>query len=212
MAKRPLFSSAPRLQIKINGNPVAYAVGLNMNMGVQLQPVSVIGAYSPVSYEPTLVNLVSGSMQIVKLLPGNVQTSRAGLSGAGSESILQNNNGNTAASSAISGNSVPEAHGLQRHLDPRFIMLSETFDITLKMTQVAGALHTGVRHTSVSSLTDSLQGDSSEQVQIQIEIRDCRLTGRSANLSLGQMLNETVNFEGLITNNTDYDADAEDSV
>lgn len=211
--KRPLFSSAPRIQIKINGNPVAYAVGFNMNMSVNVQPVRVLGAYSPVSYEPTLVNVVSGSMQILKLIPPNVQTGIKNLAGKGGASnILTNANDNTAAAAAVSGNSVPEVHALQRHLDPRFIMLSETFDITIRLTQVAGALHTGIRHTSVSSLVDSLQGENSEVIQTQIEARECRLVGRSANISLGQLLNETVQWEGLITSDSAIDGDAEDGI
>lgn len=211
--KKPLFSSAPRLQIKIGENPVAYAIGFNMNMSVNVQPVNVIGAYAPISYEPTLVNLVTGSMQIVKLIPVNVQTTIKDLSGkTDARSVLTNANQNTQANSAISGNAIPEAHALQRHLDPRFIMLSESFDITLRLTQVATSLHTGVKHTSVSTLIDDQQLENGgEKIRTQIEIKDCRLTGRSSGISLGQLMNETVQWEGLITNETSFDADPEDN-
>lgn len=211
--KKPLFSSAPRLQIKIGENPVAYAIGFNMNMSVNLQPVNVIGAYAPISYEPTLVNLVTGSMQIVKLIPVNVQTTIKDLSGkTDAKNVLTNANNNTQANSAISGNAIPEVHALQRHLDPRFIMLSESFDITLRLTQVATSLHTGVKHTSVSTLIDDQQLENGEEkIKTQIEIKDCRLTGRSSGISLGQLMNETVQWEGLITNETGFDADPEDN-
>ena len=64
----PLFTSAPRITMYIDSTPVAFAIGLNLNVSVDVRLVQVMGHYEAISAEPLLVGVVTGTMQIFKLI------------------------------------------------------------------------------------------------------------------------------------------------
>ena len=181
---KPLFTSAPRIKVKIDGLEIAYAIGLNINVGVDLKPVNIIGKFGAVSIEPTLYNVVTGTMQIVKMntrdqvynqslkLPGAKYNSVVGTGAIGSSAI-----GTMQLKDSVSefaNNSILTYKGLAAHLDPTKVLASETFDLELW-----------------------LKPDGATTEVLWMVINDTRLASRNANISMGQLVNEPVNFQAL---------------
>jgi hypothetical protein len=182
---KPLFTSAPRIKIYINGTAVAYAIGMNVNINVDLRPVQVMGKFGTLSIEPTMYNVVSGTMQIIKVnerkkmvpastIPGQVTKSYT-LDAAGKIVDVKD------ASTELGGNSLLSTNNLAKHLDPRTVLGSETFDLYLY-----------------------LKTDDTTEVPW-MKISDVRLSGRNTNISMGQLVNEPVNFQGLWASPVDED-------
>lgn len=171
--KTPVFLSAPRMYLKISqvndaGKTefvrVAYAIGLNLDVSVDLRPVRVCGNFEVINYEPVMYNVVRGSMQIYKLLAKK-----------GTQITV------TKEQQAADGktNSIKEYVNLSDHLDVKNVLLSRTFDIEIKVD------------------FQSEKGKPKQSMTLGT-IRDIRLTGRSLNFSMNQLLSETVTFEGLL--------------
>lgn len=93
------------------------------------------------------------------------------------------------------GNLLPnlQAGGdLSRHLNPELVLASETFDLSVQLANMSGAgVVTGVEH---------------------IRVQDCRLSSMSGGITVGQMLNETVGFEGLVMFDRSQLEDAADAI
>ena len=70
-SKMPTLLSAPRVYIKINSTIVAYAIGINVSIDVDVRPVPALGLFAPAAYEPVMYGVVTGNMQIVKLVNKN---------------------------------------------------------------------------------------------------------------------------------------------
>jgi len=191
MSLRPLFASAPRIKIRISNNLVGYALGFNINVSVDVQPVYVLGQYEPVSLEPTLYQPVTGTMQIVRLrnLSQNLnnpsgQLYQTAVDGTGKQTLVASNSAETAAS-----NSPLSQATLFKHLDPRTILFSQTFDIDLYMkvpVQDSNAANGQLIYSELPWMT----------------IKDCRIVSRNTNISMGQLVNEPLNFQGLLATPT----------
>jgi hypothetical protein len=203
---KPLFVSAPRLVIRFNDTNVAYAVGISIDVSVDVKPVFTLGNFGALSYEPTMYQPVRGSMQLLKLIPqanpGAGSPSEAGAAAATLGSDLSAGAGvpfqtgaqapynasdagwNALAAQAKSDNSLLKVDNTFRHLDPTTVLLSSSFDITMFLN---------VDHTLPT-------------IQF-MNITDCRLTGRSISMSMGQLLAEPVTFEGLLAQSSGFSAD-----
>jgi hypothetical protein len=187
MGIKPFFASAPRLKIKVGDVVLAYSIGINMNVSVDVRPVMVIGSYSPAIYEPVMYGVVSGSMQIVKMAGNEVQVTRkkAAKDQKKNDAVtdtLKDSDVLTSATKADANedNSIlkisPSAGkaALENHLNPAKVIMSETFDIILELELP------GLGHKTLMT------------------IKDCRLSGRSSNISMAQLTSEAVSFQGLL--------------
>ena len=198
--KLPLFASAPLCKIAITMDGVetviAYAVGLSVNVGINLQEIRVLGQYEVEAIEPLAMMPVTGSFQVIRLLTEATRgatlkkaTDEANslvrtkgevsdVKGLSKDAIITNSSVSDGGTGALTGSSE-----LAKHLDPRTILLSKSFDITIKMkTQKvkSGKEWTEADHTTM------------------MVIKDCRLSGASASLSPGALLTESVEFQGLL--------------
>jgi len=182
MSLRPLFSSAPRIKIRANGKLIGYAIGFSVNVSVDVQPVYVIGEYAPVALEPNLYRPVTGSMQIVRLRDLAAGGSQAG--------FVKNAKGETVASTdpTLAANNSPlDQKALFKHLEPQTILFSQTFDIDLYMKVPTSETAAGVLTTTEAHW---------------MTIKDCRIVSRNTNISMGQLVNEPLNFQGLLVSPT----------
>lgn len=190
----PSFVTAPRLRIKVADAVLAYAVGMDIRFPVQITPVTVVGEFRPVALEPVMIGPVSGTMQIVRLLSS--ETNQLKLT-APNETVNGNQEGinpqvapgDTAG--IAPSNSVLNQGNLFRHLDPSRILLSSTFDIEVYIWRQVN--QDGETPGSVNDLN---QGKL--VAELLMKVIDCRLTGRTTNIAMGQIVNEPVNFQGLL--------------
>lgn len=209
--KLPLFAAAPRLKILIGGLPVAYAVGLEVSVSTQLQEVRILGEFAIASIEPVMVAPVSGSFQIVRLMTAAGQAAVVAGADAISSSLTGNPDaaiGNKIAihnSVANSGTSNDFGQDLLfRHIDPRAVLYSQTFDIemSLKVPRITlGASATARSEPTATGGTDFLTTF--------LVIKDCRITSSSMNLSPAALLTQTMEFQGLLLQNTARPSGAE---
>jgi len=214
----PLFTSAPRIRLYINDKPAAYAIGFNVNIAIDIQPVQIIGQFASVSLEPIMYNVVTGTLQIIKLVSKTTQAFQAknidptdfaaaaftgGVADAAPQFATTAANGNTTQTSDINAvvgndsNSVLSLNGLSAHLDPNKVLLSRTFDMDLYLTiptaaAIAAAQATATENTKTAGLALSSW----------FRIQYCRLTSRNTNISAGQLINEPCNFQGLLATPT----------
>jgi hypothetical protein len=187
----PLFAAAPRLKIKVNGVDIAYAVGLNMNVSIDVVPVKILGQFEIASLEPSMYNPVTGTFRVIRLLNPATQTAMKTASESGRTSllgattVLNPSVTNTAASSSVLSQSF-----LHRHLDPTKVLISQTFDIELFL-KIPKMTLTG---NSVSAYT----GDLEESF---LKILDCRVVGMDGEIAPGRLLEEPLSFQGLLAIN-----------
>lgn len=193
----PLFATAPRLKIYIQNQPIAYALGFNINVSVEVQDVYVIGQYAPVSNEPTMYNLVTGTMQIQRLVSQTTQNQLNDLANASSQLTSQQGRravadyaniaqGGEATSAAGTSNSILAQGELTRHLDPTKVLTSQAFNIRVFMK--VPKIEAGNFASSNPILEEK------EWIQIQ----NCRITSETMNITMGQLVNIPVNFQGLL--------------
>lgn len=175
-----LFTTAPRCKIYINNKAVAYAIGFNFNISVTIQPVMVVGEVAPVALEQTMYNTVTGTMQIVRL-------KNAAVIGTGTAGT-------------------PLAQGeLFAHTDPSTVLLARGFSVQVYLRKATIAASQSIADAAATAgITDTSQ---TQKMAIQnglleeikwLEIQGCRITGRSTNISMGQLVNEPLNFQGLL--------------
>lgn len=191
----PAFATAPRIKLYINDQVVAYAIGFNINVSVDVQPVFVLGQYAPVSLEPTMYNIVSGTLQIVRLKHKDTLANQQKALSARSNSLYNdkeiasataatNSNSNseiltTEADKTKKTNSPLAQKELFKHLDPAQLLLSQSFNMDLYI-KVPNASGTGLEETKWMS------------------VQTCRIVSRNTNISMGQLVNEPLNFQGLL--------------
>jgi len=192
---KPLFATAPRIKIYVGDKIIAYAVGFNVSISVEVQPVYVLGQYAPIALEPTMYNIVSGTMQIVRLSAssrvgdttnaGQLDTSAARQATANESNLtLGGELNDTAATANNNTNSPLTQKQLFLHLDPSKLLLSETFDVHLYM-----------------KVPKSDGAGLEEKPWMKIE--NCRITSRNTNIAMGQIVNEPLSFQGLLAHGAD---------
>lgn len=202
--KLPLFASAPRCVIEIDGRTVAYAVGLSLNTSVNLQEVRILGEFAVQSIEPVAVLPASGSFQIVRILDSATFANQkesgkalaTNLSGnpatAGSEKAQDLVNAFNSGTSAAAGNDFGQAE-LLKHLDPRTALLSKSFDVKIKLrVPTAAAIATPPAANDSAGIAAALETTEF------ITIKDCRLTSSSMNIAPNQLLTMSLEFQGLL--------------
>lgn len=186
---QPLFVTAPRLKLYVNNNVIGYAVGFNINISIDVQPVYVIGQYAPVSLEPTMYNIVTGTMQIVRLNKTNRANSGSygTLNPAGtipSSNLFDAVTGELNSTTGAGVSNTPLAQSqLHMHVNPEQLLLSRAFDVKLYM-KVPNAANTGLEEKEW------------------FQISTCRITSRNTNITMGQIVNEPVSFQGLLATPT----------
>lgn len=195
----PFFMSGPRLLIKIDGQKVAYAVGLDLRVSRNVQVVNTLGSFASVALQATMYNGVSGSMQIVRLADSKSRTALR----TAAKRTEKADEGATEPVPALSGikegvtggagttNSVITAtENLKNHLDPASVLASSTFDI--EVWQLYPTTETKGADGKVAKLNN--QGVLVKHFTIQ----NCRLNSRSASISAGQLLTESFSFTGTL--------------
>ena len=196
MSQMPVFAAAPRLKLYIQNKPVAFAVGLNLNVSVEIQDVYVIGQYAPVTNEPLMYNLVTGTMQIMRLVPQTTQNTLNALADA--QVQMTNQSARRAVAdfaNTAQGGEVTAASGtdndiltnalLDSHLDPAQVLLSQAFNMRMFM--------------KVPRISGGSPDPASPLVEKEwMEIQGCRITSENINIAMGQITNVPLNFQGLL--------------
>ena len=197
----PLFASAPRVVISMGGTNIAMAIGINFNLSVDVQPVYAFGSYKAISIEPVFYNLVTGTIQIIRLANGkNRKLTDANSASVDALSPLSSSKGpidptsdNTLSRLVASdtddstANSVLGVANLHRHLDPSNVLASSLFDLVVKL-----------RVPTSDGVTSSV--DSTKTMTNWLKISGCRINARNVNITMGQIVNEPVSFTGLYVN------------
>jgi hypothetical protein len=210
--KKPLFASAPRLVIGIRNSDgvfkkIGYAIGLNINVSTTVQPIYILGDLAPAAYEPTQYQPVTGSFQIVRLQSNLQRQTRKTASQIlyDKTKIINKELIDTSVASAT-GNNVLYENNIWDHLNPVKILTSATFDIEIYMN------YTNYGHAisdaNVSTLANPVQSSGTVAAATSnastvslvkfMVLHDCRLTSRNVNIAQGQLVNEPLNFQGLL--------------
>jgi hypothetical protein len=189
---QPLFASAPRIKLYVGTNLVGYAIGFNFNVSVEVQPIFVLGSFEPVALEPTMYNTVTGTMQIMRLTTSATTATNLAASQLQQDAISGNGastagvyNANGAGQELLSTDGTgqsnnPLAQGqLFQHLTPSQLLLSQAFYMQMYM-KVPNATNSGLEEHAWMA------------------IQNCRITSRNTNISMGQLVNEPLNFQGLL--------------
>lgn len=194
MAQKPVFTTAPRLKLYADSRLVAYAVGFSFNVSLDVQPIYVFGSYRPIALERTMISIVTGTMQIQRLIsPGTSQdlVNKANVPDNTKDRVASGTLGAQTAFSDVTGtelagsnpgagasNVVLNQNNLFRHMDPDQILLSQTFDMQMNM--------------KVPTATNAIAEVGWMQIQ------KVRFVGRNVNISMGQIVNVPMNFRGLL--------------
>jgi hypothetical protein len=164
------------MKLYLNGQTLAYAVGFNVGISIDVQPVSIIGSHQPIALEPLMYNVVNGTLQILRLFSNRTATKAA----------VDTDNAQIKAPASViqeatkDGANSPLARSeLYKHLDPRNVLTSRSFDIDLY-----------VRVPGVDNASDN-------EVRW-MTIKDCRITSRNTNIAMGSLTNEPLTFQGIL--------------
>jgi hypothetical protein len=184
---RPTMISAPRVSIYLGNSPVAYAIGLSLNVGVSINPVYAIGSFEAISLEPVMYAPVSGVLQVIRLAtPNNRQDLVANAAAANKGGVGDSGSAPYAPSVGLTAdNDIVTLNSLYSHLDPALVLASETFDL----------------HIFIKNVTDPTTNPPTTDLVSFMTIKDCRLTGRNTNISLGSLVNEPLTYMGLLAVN-----------
>jgi hypothetical protein len=219
----PLFAAAPRIAISMGGVDIALAIGINFNLSVDVQPVYSFGQYGPVALEPVFYNLVTGTLQIIRL--ANAQNRNATglnsaavdtLSGQATKNVVHDYSTIPSPSStdATSANSVLGVAGLSAHLDPKLVSVSSLFDMVISIRvptdDTAKAIAKNTPDDIKTFFSTGAKYDTLTELKPWIAIRGCRLNARNVNITMGQIVNEPVSFTGIYADS--YASDGETSL
>ena len=205
----PFFMSGPRLLIKVDGQKVAYAVGLDLRVSRNVQIVNTLGSFASVALQATMYNGVSGSMQIVRLADADSRSKLRTSAGRAADTdstqpvpALSGIKGNVPDPAGTSNSLITATNNLKKHLDPASVLASSTFDIEVWQLYptVAAEAANGIK---VGELNN-------EGVLVKhFTIQNCRLNSRSASISAGQLLTESFSFTGTLLVSDDRKVDNE---
>jgi hypothetical protein len=182
---RPTMVSAPRIVLYSGSTPIAYAIGLSLNVGVNIVPVYTFGHFEAVSLEPVMYAPVTGVFQIIRLSSSEYRQAQAAASPGAVNSISENTD-----------NSVITQAGLFAQLDPASVLASATFDLNVYMKHVVGALD------SKGQLLPNTGNDNATDLIAFLKIQDCRITNVNTNLAMGALINQPLSYTGLLAINS----------
>jgi len=200
------FLNGAQLEIVIT-DPVfgpfvlAYTQALSFSHNMRNAPVGGIGSYSQHTLEP-LQYSGQGSMVVTRYAEG----AKKRLTAAHQPANMQNRQ----SSRWASGNGLLH----RQHFNPVKLLVSQTFDITVRQRNPTTDSATGALAAAVAAANDPLATDAQKaaaaaavaaadtaavnaltsQAGIVYVIYDCRMTNFSFNLTTAGMLNETVSF------------------
>jgi hypothetical protein len=204
MSISPAFATAPRIKLRIGDQLIAYAIGFNFNVSVDVQPVFVLGSYAPVSLEPTLYNTVTGTLQIVRLKTPKAQQSLLDVKRNPTDTnsnIVTNGSVELGSTTAVGTTNNPLSQStLFSHLTPSQLILSQSFDLDLYMKVPTAQGIAAMNSNGALPLENSATNKTLDEVKW-MTIKNCRFTSRNTNISQGQLVNEPLNFQGLLANN-----------
>jgi len=215
----PLFASAPRCVLKVNGKPIGFAIGLSLNVRIDVQPVKILGEFIIQSLEPTAYLPVEATLQVVRLLSNPSQVAAIAVANANMPSTVSSTtvseakvavNTTQAASSVpnpgATGDTVLSQAALYRHVDPASILLSQTFDIEIylkvpniktiddkKDTNKSIVLNTAAAPAKEGGVAAPVAPDVEESF---ITITDCRISSISTSISANELLVEPMEIMG----------------
>ena len=199
-ALQPLFASAPRIKLYIDQQLVAYAIGFNFNVSVDVQPVFILGKYGPAALEPTMYNTVTGTLQIVRLKNPTVIANSGGKTSIKTAALAA---GTEATGSVTATNAPISQKELFKHITPGQLILSQAFNMQLYM-KIPSLEAAAVAAVAATASTDAVPAKAAILSKIALEevewmrIEGCRITSRNTNISMGQLVNEPLNFQGLL--------------
>jgi hypothetical protein len=205
MSISPAFATAPRIKLRIGDQLIAYAIGFNFNLSVDVQPVFVLGSYAPVSLEPTMYNVVTGTLQIVRLKTPNAQTNLLANKRSPTDTnttAMTSNKAELNSTTATGTTNNPLSQStLFSHLTPSQLILSQSFDLDLYMKVPTALGITAMNNVDgKQSLENTVDNKVLEEVKW-MTIKNCRFVSRNTNISQGQLVNEPLNFQGLLAQN-----------
>lgn len=205
----PFFMSGPRLVIKMDGQILAFAVGLDISVSRNVQTIYQFGQVGPVANQATLYNGVTGSMQIIKL--ADVQARQAKSAGPakanyqgnekpnGSIGLPTTADGNVTAGSTqnvsagiqsttnLDNSALNYTSNMQRQLDPAQVLLSSTFDIEVWQS-----------YPNTVTITNNKPVANGYKTLKHFTIANCRLNSRGTSISPGSLTSESVGFVGTL--------------
>lgn len=206
---RPTFVSAPLIRLKADNRVIAHAIGINLNVNIDVQSVYTFGEYGPINIEPLQYGIVTGTMQITKLAkftkttptgPEETTLHREALAKAITDSVnltdgkmVTTDNGAEKAKIGSSNSPLADSE-LARHLDPKKMGFSRTFDLEIKLNHESDI--PGKKYKYLSSL---------------LLVKNCRLAGVNINISMGSLVNEPISFQGLLLIDQEKDKEVRES-
>lgn len=190
----PLFNSAPRIKVRINGKTLAYAIGFNIGISIDVQPISIIGSFQPIALEPLMYNIVTGTMQIIRLVSATTRASSVAVARANKNKQI------SGASDLFDDTNNPlRRDTLYQHLDPRQVLSSQSFDIDLYM---------GLPPSDSNGATIAVAAGMAPADQVLwMTVKDCRITSRNTNIAMGSLTNEPLTFQGIYVSPTSTSGD-----
>ena len=211
----PLFVAAPRVVLKVADVVIGYAIGLRVNVTLDIERVKILGQFEPIAIEPMFLPPCSGTFRVVRLLSFDSRTANSAAAVATRDNnvldpkVTDNDpfGSAVAVAPAASGSLTEPASGsvlgqgaLSRHLDPEKILYSQTFDMDLyiKVPNIA-ASHIGTGNI-LNADAPIITGTATDVYFEEhfLKVKDCRLSGASVDLTPGRLLEEPFSFEGLI--------------
>ena len=205
----PMFASAPRCEVRINDIPIAYAIGLSLNVSVDVIPIKVLGQFKVKSLEPTMYNPVTGTFRVIRLTSKDLMSKHKTLAAQNKADIVGASTTIKASvedSDLSSGHSVLGQDYLHRHLDPERVLLSQTFDLNIYMKTPVFETQNGVVFSegpAVDSKGAPILGQSTDLVATQfMTIQDCRIVSMDGEIAPGRLLEEPLAFQGLLVINS----------
>lgn len=165
MAIKPSFLTGAVARVKAGNITLAYCQDVSYTVEVTTIPVEAMGRFEVISNEP-IATFVSGSLSVIRYTQ-----------------VAKDNN---MPDVAAGGNGIGKwNHGVGRnaseHINPRDILVSETFDIEI------------------------YQKNDPTNAPV-LKLLDCRLTRKSGGVNKRGILVETFNFVGIMAQDDSYTA------
>jgi len=219
--RMPLFTSAPRIVLTFQGARIGFAVGFNINVSVDVEAVYCIGQYNAAYLEPKMVNPVNGTIQILKLNSSdprgtNVPVGTGFALGHLDPSLVLASSlfdmdvylkvPKVVSQSLYTSNATTTAEGAPATVQGAEILVqNEAGELVSQNPKVYEQKTSSATKHIVNTKTESMAANNltvgktnaPADIKLWMQIKQVRLTSRNANISLGQIVNEPVSFQGL---------------